>query len=563
MDKHEIARALRDIARHTAVEGERSYRARAYRRGAEAIEAVDDFATLLASGRLTELAGVGPSIARLIHELATTGQSRLLERLRRTTPPAVVEMGLVREIGPSKARRIHEELGIADLDELQEAAANGRLQSLRGFGPKTAQRILGGIARHRREGSRALISDTRPLAEELRQWLAQHAAVVRVEVAGPVRRWCETVERIDLVVATHAPSEVRAHLTQHPQLARRHDAAPGETLVGHLARGLALHLHTEVPARFGLAWIIATGSDGHLRELAERAADAGIDLANLVGAEEAQVYAALGLPWLPPEVREGAGELAAVRSGELQPDRLVQYSDIRGMVHCHSIYSDGADTIESMAQETARLGLDYLTITDHSPTAHYAGGVTTEHLPLQWRDIRAVAADTGVDVLRGTESDILADGRLDYPAAIVEQLDIVIASIHNRYGMEAEAMTERLITLMQQPVFKIWGHALARILLHRAPIACDLDAVLHAAASAPVAIEVNGDPRRLDMPPEHVRQARRLGIPFVVSTDAHSTRGMRTLTNAVAMARRGWLHKDEVLNTRSAPDFRAAVKPHQ
>jgi DNA polymerase (family X) len=261
---------------------------------------------------------------------------------------------------------------------------------------------------------------------------------------------------------------------------------------------------------------------------------------------------------VPPELRSG-DRLPAADGGEL--DGLVERSDVRGMVHCHTVYSDGKHSIEDMARAAEALGMEYITITDHSPTAHYAGGVELDRLEQQWEEIAQVQERVAIRILRGTESDILIDGSLDYPDAVLEQFDVVIASIHNRYKLGRAAMTDRLVRAMSLPLFKIWGHALGRLLLQRDPIDCDVDTVLAALASSRGAIELNGDPYRLDLPPAWIPAARALKIPFVLSVDAHSTQGLGALHYSLAMARRGALHKSEVLNTLSAASFLERVRP--
>jgi DNA polymerase (family 10) len=266
------------------------------------------------------------------------------------------------------------------------------------------------------------------------------------------------------------------------------------------------------------------------------------------------------LPFIPPELREDAGEIEAATAGALPAD-LVTAGDLRGFVHCHTVFSDGQHTVEQMARAADALGAEYMTITDHSPAAAYAGGLTVDRLKAQWEEIARVQEKVAVRLLRGTESDILADGSLDYPDAILEQLDVVIASIHRRHRMDASQMTERLVRTMALPCFKIWGHALGRLILSRPPVECRVEEVLDAAAAGRAAVEINGDPRRLDLAPLWLRAARERSIRFVVSTDAHSMDELGNVRYGVAMARRGWVRRDEVLNTRSAGEFARAVAP--
>jgi DNA polymerase (family 10) len=315
-----------------------------------------------------------------------------------------------------------------------------------------------------------------------------------------------------------------------------------------------------------------TGSPAHYARLQARAEAKGLVLSPrelrrrdgrvVTLRDEAALYRRLGLQFIPPELREDQGEVEAAAAGVL-PEDLLEEEDVRGLVHCHTHYSDGKHSVEEMARGAEALGMEYITITDHSPTAHYAGGLTEDRLKRQWDDIARAQEKVKVRLFRGTESDILADGALDYPDRILEQLDVVIASIHNRYKMGEEEMTRRLVRAMRLPVFKIWGHALGRYVRTRPPIACRVEEVLDAAAASKVAVEVNGEPRRLDMEARWLRKASERGLRFVISTDAHSVRALQNFRHGVAMARRGWVRKGEVLNTTGADAFRQAVRPTQ
>jgi len=318
-------------------------------------------------------------------------------------------------------------------------------------------------------------------------------------------------------------------------------------------------VHAVTEEDFAAAWLQATGSEAHVAKLTQRALAPDRALTSACRTE-AEIYAALGLPFVPPELREDAGEIEAAAEDRL-PDDLVELDDLQGAVHCHTVHSDGRHTVEEMARAADALGLRYLTITDHSASATYANGLDVDRLRRQWDEIARVQERVAVRLLRGTESDILRDGALDFPDAILAQLDVVIASIHNRHGMSASEMTRRLMRALGHPLFKIWGHALGRYVLSRPPFACDVERVLDAAATARVAIEVNGDPHRLDLEARWLRSARARGIRFVVSTDAHSTGALQNARFGIDMARRGWLRRTEVLNTLGPDEFAAAVRP--
>jgi DNA polymerase (family 10) len=337
-----------------------------------------------------------------------------------------------------------------------------------------------------------------------------------------------------------------------------------------LVDGGLVRAELTVPSRFPVLLLRSTGAVAHVAHLERLARERGLALderglhsrrgRRFAAKDEADLYRALGLPFLPPELREDAGEIEAALAGTLEVD-LVRESDVRGMVHCHTLHSDGKATIEEMARAADAMGMEYLTITDHSPTAHYAHGVTLDRLKAQWDEMARVQESVRVRLLRGTESDIRPDGSLDYPDEVLAQMDVIIASIHERHRMDSKQMTRRIVTALRHPFFKIWGHALGRYVRSRPPIECDLDEVFDAAAESRVAIEVNGDPHRLDLEPRWQREARKRRIPFVISTDAHSTGQMRNLRFGIAMARRGGLTPKDVLNTRTAAQFRALVRP--
>jgi len=329
--------------------------------------------------------------------------------------------------------------------------------------------------------------------------------------------------------------------------------------VAFLAQGIELELHAADLARVGNGWLEATGNAAHLARVRARAATRSVALdARPFGSEE-ELYRALGLAFVPPELRQGTDELSQAEAGDFAD--LLALSDVRGAVHCHTTFSDGRASVLEMARAAHALGLEYITITDHSPSAHYASGVALDRLQQQWDEIAAAQEVVPIRILRGTESDILSDGSLDYPDDVLERFDVIIASIHSRHKQDRSTMTERLVRAMALPVFKIWGHALGRILNHRDPIDCDVPRVLDALQSSRGAIELNADPHRLDLPPQWIPEARGRGIPFVVGVDAHSTRGLQALVHGITQARRGGLRRREVLNALTADEFVARVRP--
>jgi DNA polymerase (family X) len=572
MDRLAIARALREIGLLLKLQGGNPFKARAYERGARALEALGaDLESLVAQGRLTELPGIGAALAATIRELHLTGRSEQLDRLRAALPPGVLELSQVPGLSVPRIAALHQALGVTSVQNLRGALEAGRVRSVPGFGAKTEAKLLAVIQSLGAHGEYVLLHRATAEGDALLTHIRAGADVLHAELAGALRRRAETVDRLVVAVGARDPARAIEHAAAYPPALQPVTRAGGRVTF-RIASGLLVETEAVAPSGFPALLHALTGSDGHRARLGERADARGLVLGGtgLVRAtdgrrlpieHEADLYRHLGLPYLPPEVREDAVDLetAAARCAS---GGFVEAADIQGMVHCHSVYSDGADTIEAMAQAARAMGMRYMTLTDHSPTASYAGGLTVERLRRQWDDIaKAQERVKGLTILRGTECDILVDGRLDYPDDVLEQLDVVIASIHNRHRMDERQMTRRLVQAMRHPCFKIWGHALGRYVLRRPPIPCRVEEVLDTAAECRVAIEVNGNPHRLDMEPRWQHEALRRGLRFVVSTDAHSTTELQHLRYGIDMARRGLLMARDVLNTLPVDEFRRAVRP--
>ena len=557
-DRLTIALALREMAELLAVSGQEPFRARAYLRGAEVLERLDaDLDDLVRTRRLTTLPGIGTALAAMITELYETGQSQTLDEQRQRVPVFLRELSRVPRLGIDKIVKLHEALGVQTLDDLETACMVGRVRTLKGIGEKTERRILDDIRRLREpEARRLLLPEALAAADALRGFFARAAGAESTEVAGELRRWTESVGQLSFVVASDRPADTMNNALRTPALT---NVTSRETasFEGRLAPGVPVRVHVVPRAAFATTLLRATGSAAHVEHLERLARERGV---RMTGSSEEELDRLLGLPFSPPELREDEGEIEAALSGDLPAD-LVTAADITGLVHCHTVYSDGQHTVEQMARAADALGMKYMTITDHSPSAAYAGGLTVDRLKAQWDEIARVQETVSVRLLRGTESDILADGSLDYPDSILEQLDVVIASIHRRHRMDARQMTERLTRAMALPCFKIWGHALGRLISSRPPIECRVEDVLDVAAASRAAVEINGDPRRLDLAPRWLRAARERGLRFVVSTDAHSMAELGNVRYAVAMARRGWVRRGEVLNTATAREFARSVAP--
>jgi DNA polymerase (family 10) len=368
-------------------------------------------------------------------------------------------------------------------------------------------------------------------------------------VAGAARRGEELVEELELVVVGE-PARTLERLAELRQVLRVDPRAR----VAHLAVGVALHLHFADAQSLGTVLLRATGNAAHLLAIEARGAELQRPFTS-----EATLYRSLEIAFVPPELRQGTGEVEQAAREDFSD--LLALGDIRGLVHCHTTYSDGRNSVLEMATAAHALGMQYITITDHSPSAHYASGLSLERLQQQWDEIAAAQEAVPIRILRGTESDILSDGALDFPDAVLERFEVIIASIHARHRQDRATMTARLVRALSLPVFKIWGHALGRILNHREAIDCDVPAILDVLAESRGAIELNADPHRLDLPPAWIPEARARNLPFVVSVDAHSTQGLEALHHGITQARRGGLRKREVLNTLGPSEFAASVKP--
>jgi DNA polymerase (family 10) len=560
----EVCLALEEIAALLEFADESRFKVRAYARAAEVVNTLgDEVAPLVEQGRLLELEGIGATLARQIEEIYNTGSSEYLERLRREQPPGVGELVQVQGLTPRRVRALHDALGIGSVLALRDACAAGRVREVRGFGAKTEAKLLAACERWLTRGERSPDPVLLPRALELAALIQKRLseAVERVELAGALRRAEESVRELEFVIvgergrALEQVSGLRQVLRTEPA-----------TGLAHLTDGVRLRLHAATTETFGNALVLHTGTAAHVDALLARAKARGVALGSETDARaltpfatETQLYQALGLAFVPPELRAGRGELAEAETRDFSD--LVTLADIQGMVHCHTTYSDGKHTIVEMARAAHELGMKYMTVTDHSPSAHYARGVSLDRLKAQWDEIAAAEAEVPIRILRGTESDILSDGSLDFPDSVLERFDVLIASIHARHRMDGPAMTARLARALSLPWFKIWGHALGRILNHRPPIECDVPALLDRLAASRGAIEINADPHRLDLPPEWIPAARERGIPFVISVDAHSTRGFGVLRYGVSMARRGGVRAREVLNTLPAEAFAERVRP--
>jgi len=540
--------------------GQNRFKAKAYNAGARALQGVGNLDVLVKEDRLTSLPRIGAALASQIKQLYLTGESSVLNELKQEFPPGILELSSVAGLSIAKIKQLHDELGIDSVASLRSAAEAGKIRDVKGFGAKTEQSLLNALNAEKKSIKRELyLHHAQFTADQIVEYLKTLEGVVDVGIAGSLRRWKETVDTIDVIVSATKPEAVLKRFQQFPLIIASHnlDSTSGDF---ELSDGARVTLMVVVPAQFPLALFAKTGSSAHVEKIQEYAVRKKVDLFKRLPATEESIYSRLKMQYVPPELREDAGEIEAAIAAEL-PEDLLTLNDIQGMVHCHTTYSDGKNSLEEMVRAAEAMGMKYITITDHSPTAFYANGVTTDRLKRQWDEIDEVQEKVKIQILRGTESDIISSGGLDYPDKILEKFDVIVASIHSRYKMNKEQMTDRIIKAMRQPVFKIWGHALGRLLQRRPPFECDVEKVLDVVSESRAAVEINGDPYRLDLEPRWVREARKRKIRFVISVDAHSTGALNNVRYGVGMARRGWVRRGEVLNTLNAKSFRSAVKP--
>jgi DNA polymerase (family 10) len=568
MDPRTAAHTLTQIAEFLELNGGDRYRSRAYRTAARAVLslATDDIRPLLRSGELQRLKGIGPATLGVLRELAETGSSTYLERLSDDAPEGLLELMRVPGLGLSKIRQLHEGLGISSVQELEAAAVDGRLAKLKGFGPKTAEKITRGIAHLRATGNAVLYPHAMVEASRLLAAVRAHPDVGRAELAGSLRRRLEVARDVDIVAECRGDPRRVANAFAHASGVRQAVWFGLGQVQITFVDGVRLDLFCATADAFAVALWRATGADAHVSDVVARLeargltveGDAVLDAGGrpLALSDETAFYAAAGLPWIAPELREGRGEVAAGAQARLP--HLIDPTAIRGVLHCHSRWSDGTATIAEMATAAEARGWSYIGITDHSESAFYAGGLSRDQVARQHDEIDRFNADSpGFMVLKGIEADILADGRVDYDAAMLDRFDFVIASVHSRFGMDGAAMTERVLRALDDPHLTILGHPTGRLLLTREPYAIDMQAVLAKAAETRAAVELNADPHRLDMDWRHCRTAKKLGVAVEIGPDAHSTSGLDYMEIGMGIARKGWLEAGDVLNAREAREVLA------
>jgi DNA polymerase (family X) len=560
MRNGEIAEAFEELASLYELDGAVVYRVVAYRNAAKAIrEAGVSVEELARQDRVTELAGVGKTIAEKIDALLETGSIPSADKLKQRIPSGLVEITRIPGLGPKRAKLLHDELGIGSIEELRTAAEQGRLKDVKGFGPKGEENLLAAFAAGAdgRPKDRMLLSKALPVAEELVEALRQHPAAIRVELAGSARRLADTVKDVDIVAASSDPAALsKAFSELEPVDSVSTSGEAGAKAITH--SGLPVDLRIVPEEAFGNLLQHFTGSGRHNEALRTEAVRRGLHVSEYGIADdetetseafttEEEVYERLGMQHIPPELRENRGELEAARRGKL-PD-LIELSDIRGDLHMHTTLSDGHATVEEMAEAAKELGYEYVAMTDHSATHGFGNDVTPKALLERVDEIRALP-DLGITVLAGTETNVLPDGSVDYPDDVLEQLDWVVASLHTSFRLSEKEQTKRMLIAMEHPLVDVIGHPTGRLIERREAYALDLDAVIAKAVETGTFLEINANPDRRDLNDVYARAAAEAGVTLMIDSDAHWPHTLKNMRYGVATARRAWLTKEQVGNTR-------------
>ena len=579
MDNAHVVRIMEEVGDLLEILDEDAFKTRSYRRAAESIRGLaDDLETIRQGDGLESIPRVGKSLAAKIGELLDTGTMAYHEELKSQVPDGLLDILTVQGIGPKKVAQFWKELGIGNVDDLQAAAEAGELRNLGGMGAKSEEKVLRGIALFREGTERALLGDVLPIAESMVAALDALPETLKVTYAGSTRRMRETVGDLDILATSNGPDAVMEAFKALPEI--REIMLSGETKTSALLEiGRQVDLRVVPPESYGAALLYFTGSKNHNIAIRERARamgltvneyavsklaeDGGGEAERVAGATEEECYAALDLPWIPPELREDHGEVQAARKGTLP--ELVELGDIRCDLQMHSEWSDGTHTVAQMSEACRALGYEHMAISDHSQSLQVAHGLAPGRLAAQHvevEELNATLTEAGDDfrVLHSCEVDILSEGRLDYVPDELAQLDIVLASIHQGFTNDRAKMTDRIVTAITSGMVDVLCHPTGRLILAREGYPVDMEAIVEAAAEFDVALEVNAFPQRLDLCDVHVRLAMERGVKITINTDAHKPDHLTYMRYGVATARRGWATADAVINTWPADELLAWVK---
>jgi DNA polymerase (family X) len=569
MNNAQIANLLSEIASLLELQQADAFRIRAYQNAARVVrdwgESLED---IVKQGRQIEgLPGVGKSTAEKIVEMIKTGTCARLEELRAQFPAGLSMMMQIPGLGPRRAMALHEKLGINDCDALREACLSHRVAQLEGMGAKTEQKILDGLSMLERAHGRILYAEAAVHVQQICEHVARAPAIQRCEVAGSFRRKVETIGDLDILVQTTDRAAATEHILKYPGIAETMSRGE-ERLTVRLGSGLQVDFRFIAAESFGAAWMYFTGSKPHNIALRRRAQankwklnEYGLFKGDMLiaGKDERSVFSKLDLAWIPPELREDRGEIAASSTGKLP--KLIELRDIRGDLHSHTDASDGSDDVETMARAARERGYSFLAITDHSKAVRIANGLDEDRLRRHAERIHRVgSAMRGFTLLAGVEVDILHDGQLDISEKVLAELDWVVASVHSAMGMDKDSMTERIIRAVSSGLVHTLGHPLGRVIGKREPMTFDADAVFRACREHDVCLEINGQPDRLDLPDALCIQARQAGVKFSLGTDAHKVGDLRFMEFSLNVARRAWLTAGDVVNTMTGAQLKKRMK---
>jgi len=555
----ELSQIFEQIAKILKIKEENPFKIRAYEKITLVLENLPiDIETIYQQGGLNNIPGVGTGIAKKIEEFLTTGQLEYYEKLKTTIPAGVVELLDISEVGPKTAKLLYEQLEIDNIDKLEKAVREHQIKDLPGMGEKSETNILRGIELYKRRKERFLLGRALPLAEEMVESLSQLKETNKISFAGSLRRKKETIGDIDILVTSQNPEKIMRTFISLPQV--REILAEGPTKSSIITKD-DLHIDVRVvePISFGAALQYFTGSKAHNIKLRELALKRGLKINEygvfevesgnrIAGEKEEEVYQALNLPFIPPELREDRGEIEAAQENKLP--QLVEYSQIKGDLHLHTKWSDGAHTIRQMAEAAQKRGYKYIAITDHSQSLKFAGGLIEERLREQVEEIQKLNQELkDFTILSGIEVDIKSDGSLDFSDEILSKLDVVIAAIHSGFKQESKIITERIIKALQNRFVNIIAHPTGRLIGYRESYQVDINEMMEVAAKTGTILEINAYPERLDLNDIYCRMAKEKGVQLAIETDAHSIEGLTFMDLGVAVARRGWLEEKEVINT--------------
>lgn len=557
---------LEQIGALLEIKGENPFKVRAYYNAAKALSGVEDLDALVKSKRLKEIEGVGDALAKKIDEYVETGSMTYYEELAREVPVSLLELLQIPNVGPRKIKLLYDTLGVTNVGELEYACKENRLTSLPGFGAKTQEKILKGIEFIKQHKGEFLFGDVYPVATQLKEGFERVTRPELVTVCGSIRRRKEIVRDIDLLAAGEDPAKLTAHFLSLPDVAEV--IAEGETKTScRLHSGIEADLRVVAEESYPCALIYFTGSKEHNVKLRGIAKKRDLKLNeyglfrngdSIACRDEKDVYAFLGLSYIPPELREDLGEIEAAAEGRLP--ELVELSDLKGTFHVHTHLSDGTDTLDRLVAAARKMGLSYLGISDHSKTAAYAGGLSVDAVRRQWDEIDAFnQAAPDFYLFKGIESDILPDGSLDYDETLLAGFDFVIASVHSAFGMKKDAMEKRIMRAMENPFTTMLGHPTGRLLLARDGYDVDMKSIIEAAAAHHVIIELNASPYRLDIDWRYLRTAKQHGVMIAINPDAHANTGLLDVFYGIGIARKGWQEKVDVLNTRTAQEVKRVL----